>query len=496
MRRAQWWSPSPIQKTFLRSTRAETIFAKRKHVGDADINFGFSAIRNPESTSSANQNSRIRQPRGSDVSSCLFETMTAYHNQISEPDSSFRTRSLINLGLVGTSRRRSLPNQRRTRGGRAAPRLRPSQSIARTAARSRDMSTIAPPRPTNALPTSVPYLPRDDHGGGSSQFDPISAAVVASLDANLGALLRMECGEFWRHIAHDVSIARALDTYLRYRRRPYDDGAVCAVAPPTTTNDDDDDAHEDLDDRLARRVFMTIRRLATIERDDPLVPTLASRATALTKLRVVDAAKILDVCALFGPDNPRRHRRARRRPHRHVRRTVTERPRRRGRRRRGGHGRTRGRTHRGHVRRRRARPVDARRRTRLLPRRRSHAHRTHPRGAGNRRSTRRRPRSVGQVSDNPGNLAYLRRDDRTRARKWRRGRGRERERGGTTSPWRPARWPRRSTGWFTKPRRRSNRWRSHLRMMNPAQGTRRVFTCAGQVRGRDVRADDAAEGHA
>ena len=102
------------------------------------------------------------------------------------------------------------------------------------------MSTIAPPRPTNALPTSVPYLPRDDHGGGSSQFDPLSAAVVASLDANLGALLRMECGEFWRHIAHDVSIARALDTYLRYRRRPYDDGAVCAVALPTTTNDDDD----------------------------------------------------------------------------------------------------------------------------------------------------------------------------------------------------------------------------------------------------------------
>ena len=102
-----------------------------------------------------------------------------------------------------------------------------------------------------------------------------------------------------------VFVARALDTYLRYRRRPYDDGAVCAVAPPTTTNDDDDDAHEDLDDRLARRVFMTIRRLATIERDDPLVPTLASRATALTKLRLVDAAKILDVCALFGPDNPR-----------------------------------------------------------------------------------------------------------------------------------------------------------------------------------------------
>ena len=36
VRRAQWWYPSPIQKTCLRSTRAETIFAKRKHVGDAE----------------------------------------------------------------------------------------------------------------------------------------------------------------------------------------------------------------------------------------------------------------------------------------------------------------------------------------------------------------------------------------------------------------------------------------------------------------------------
>ena len=348
------------------------------------------------------------------------------------------------------------------------------------------MSTIAPPRPTNALPTSVPYLPRDDHGGGSSQFDPISAAVVASLDANLGALLRMECGEFWRHIAHDVSIARALDTYLRYRRRPYDDGAVCAVAPPTTTNDDDDDAHEDLDDRLARRVFMTIRRLATIERDDPLVPTLASRATALTKLRLVDAAKILDVCALFGPDNPR--------PtaalvadliamfgepllndlaaagaaaavdmdaradaliedmfaddgldpstrddalgyFRDVGATLTELI--------------------------RAAPSIADR-------------------LDEGREVSDKCRTTQETSRTFGEMTVHERGSGGAAR------GRERE-GGTTSPWRPARWPRRSTGWFTKPPRRSNRWRSHLRMMNPAQGTRSLHVCGSSARPRRPR---------
>jgi len=160
------------------------------------------------------------------------------------------------------------------------------------------MST--PTRPARPLPASVPYLPHDDVEGGSSLGDPTASAVVALLDANLRALLRMDAGEFWRHIAHDPSVARALDTYLQHRRRPYDRSGKTRPASVDASS-----ADEDLDDRLARRVFMTLRRLATIERDDPLAPTLASRARTLTELGIVRAPQVLDVCAIFGPDNPR-----------------------------------------------------------------------------------------------------------------------------------------------------------------------------------------------
>ena len=166
------------------------------------------------------------------------------------------------------------------------------------------MSTIAPPpmstppRPARPLPASVPYLPHDDVDGGSSLGDPTASAVVALLDANLRALLRMDAGDFWRHIAHDPSVARALDTYLQHRRRPYDPTSRASSRSAAS-------ADEDLDDRLARRVFMTLRRLATIERDDPLAPTREARARTLTELGLVRAPTVLDVCAIYGPDNPR-----------------------------------------------------------------------------------------------------------------------------------------------------------------------------------------------
>ena len=158
------------------------------------------------------------------------------------------------------------------------------------------MST--PPRPARPLPASVPYLPHDDVDGGSSLGDPTASAVVALLDANLRALLRLDAGDFWRHIAHDPSVARALDTYLQHRRRPYDPTSRASSRSAAS-------ADEDLDDRLARRVFMTLRRLATIERDDPLAPTREARARTLTELGLVRAPTVLDVCAIYGPDNPR-----------------------------------------------------------------------------------------------------------------------------------------------------------------------------------------------
>ena len=195
--------------------------------------------------------------------------------------------------------------RRRRARGKAAPSPAHPKHRADGGAARPAMSTIAPPpmstptRPARPLPASVPYLPHDDVDGGSSLGDPTASAVVALLDANLRALLRMDAGEFWRHIAHDPSVARALDTYLQHRRRPYDPTKTRASQRSAASED------EDLDDRLARRVFMTLRRLATIERDDPLAPTRAARARTLTELGLVRAPTVLDVCAIYGPDNPR-----------------------------------------------------------------------------------------------------------------------------------------------------------------------------------------------
>jgi hypothetical protein len=48
--------------------------------------------------------------------------------------------------------------------------------------------------------------------------------------------------------AHEPALMRALDTYLRFRRRPHDAGAL--PAPPSADSD-----------ALARRVFMLLLRL-------------------------------------------------------------------------------------------------------------------------------------------------------------------------------------------------------------------------------------------
>ena len=149
--------------------------------------------------------------------------------------------------------------RRRRARGKAAPAPDHPKHRADGGAARPAMSTIAPPpmstptRPARPLPASVPYLPHDDVDGGSSLGDPTASAVVALLDANLRALLRMDAEEFWRHIAHDPSVARALDTYLQHRRRPYDPTKTRASQRSAASED------EDLDDRLARRVMKTLR---------------------------------------------------------------------------------------------------------------------------------------------------------------------------------------------------------------------------------------------
>ena len=81
------------------------------------------------------------------------------------------------------------------------------------------MEAGLPPRPAKPLPPCVPFLPQDND---AAACDPSASAVVALLNDRLGRLLRSDAPTFWAHLAHDASIADALDTYLQFRRRPHD----------------------------------------------------------------------------------------------------------------------------------------------------------------------------------------------------------------------------------------------------------------------------------
>lgn len=95
-----------------------------------------------------------------------------------------------------------------------------------------------------------------------------------------------------------AELHEALDTYVRYRARPVDRGAreVWAIG---------DNADCGGGGRLlARRVLMALLRLsgAANEPDGFELPP-EERAALLADDRVIDAAKLLDVCALYGRSN-------------------------------------------------------------------------------------------------------------------------------------------------------------------------------------------------
>ena len=152
------------------------------------------------------------------------------------------------------------------------------------------MEAGLPPRPAKPLPPCVPFLPQDND---AAACDPSASAVVALLNDRLGRLLRSDAPTFWAHLAHDASIANALDTYLQFRRRPHDarlDGDV--------TNAASAEEHD-----LARRVFLVHRRVG--DGGEPNAPALATRSAIVRHRKLVDPPKVLDLCALYGPDNPR-----------------------------------------------------------------------------------------------------------------------------------------------------------------------------------------------
>ena len=151
------------------------------------------------------------------------------------------------------------------------------------------MQTDLPPRPAKPLPPCVPFLPQDND---AAACDPSASAVVALLNDRFGSLLRADAPAFWAHLAHDASIANALDTYLQFRRRPHD--ARLDVSANAASLEEC---------ALARRVFLVFRRVG--DAGEARTPKAATRSAIVRSRGLADPAKVIDFCALFGPDNPR-----------------------------------------------------------------------------------------------------------------------------------------------------------------------------------------------
>ena len=154
------------------------------------------------------------------------------------------------------------------------------------------MEAGLPPRPAKPLPPCVPFLPQDND---AAACDPSASAVVALLNDRLGRLLRSDAPTFWAHLAHDASIANALDTYLQFRRRPHDARLEDLDVTTMTASAEEHD--------LARRVFLVHRRVG--DGGEPNAPALATRSHIVRFRNLVDPPKVLDLCALYGPDNPK-----------------------------------------------------------------------------------------------------------------------------------------------------------------------------------------------
>ena len=119
------------------------------------------------------------------------------------------------------------------------------------------------------------FLPGDNNA--------LLGVVVTRIAKDVDRLLHMKEDVFWAAVETDASVVDAMDSFLRFRARSFDDSVDGAAGEGDTAG------LRELD----RKMFALIARLAS----DP------SRGELLYNRWVLDVAKLLDVCVLYGPMN-------------------------------------------------------------------------------------------------------------------------------------------------------------------------------------------------
>ncbi|KAJ7540735.1 hypothetical protein O6H91_10G028400 [Diphasiastrum complanatum] len=141
----------------------------------------------------------------------------------------------------------------------------------------------------------VPYLAQDEEGIDIAE----TQEVVDLLNKKLRSLLRLKFKDFWQQVANNRSLQEFLDSYLHFRRRWHDKPLSKATGAIDGVIVGDGD--------LSRRVFMILYRISLNQEPGAINNERLSfdeHSGLLRKHRLLDIAKLMDICALYGHDNP------------------------------------------------------------------------------------------------------------------------------------------------------------------------------------------------
>ncbi|KXZ49213.1 hypothetical protein GPECTOR_22g804 [Gonium pectorale] len=143
---------------------------------------------------------------------------------------------------------------------------------------------LLPRRQIPWVGTFLPFLPKDNQTWQAED-------VINTINDDLARLLSLPASDFWAVVRSNDSLRICLDTYLRYKRRAYDEFR------------EDVEGTSSASQQLARRVFMTLLRMVTPRDRDPGGPPPEQQAALLYDSWTLDVPKLMDIAVLYGGQN-------------------------------------------------------------------------------------------------------------------------------------------------------------------------------------------------
>jgi activating signal cointegrator complex subunit 2 len=149
----------------------------------------------------------------------------------------------------------------------------------------------------------MPFFPSDNPGVASGDVTQ-TAEVLKLADEGLEVLLAAPLHRFWSQLAHDSSLQVFLDSFLRYRRRAFDEHLEAASHALGST-DTAVRVNQVAVHRLEEKLLQVLLRMSCPEGFGSQLETDSERlshgahASLLYDTWLIDVPKLLDVCAVY-----------------------------------------------------------------------------------------------------------------------------------------------------------------------------------------------------